>query len=164
MTKRYNSAISASRACATTRGFGVHIKGVGTFSSGATRALGHACGAGKTVALSTAAACAARAGGIIDAAMKGGFSAVTNIKAVRRGEKSGWNAAGSIAKDTAGGALSGAGSAAAATATGGLVAAGIAGTAVAGTLIGTVCTVGAPVVVAIAVGYGLDKAWAALCN
>ena len=127
-----------------------------------TKALGRACGACKNTPLSTAVAWSAKSGGVWGGAISGGISAVTNIAAVCNGEKDGWEAAGCIAKDTAGGALSGAGAAAAATATGGLVAAGIAGTAVAGTVLGTVCVVGAPVVVAIGVGCVLTKAWNSL--
>ena len=124
-----------------------------------TKALGRACGACKDTPLSTAVAWSAKSGGAWGGAISGGISAVSNIAAVCSGEKDGWEAAGCIAKDTAGGALSGAGAAAAATATGGLVAAGIAGTAVAGTALGTACVVGAPIAVAIGVGCAISSLW-----
>lgn len=127
-----------------------------------TKALGRACGSCKEVPLSTATRWAAKSGGIWGGAISGGISAVSNVAAVINGEKDGWEAAGCVAKDTAGGALSGAGAAAAATATGGAVAAGIAGTALAGTALGTACVVAAPVAVAIGVGYGISKLWSAI--
>ena len=127
-----------------------------------TKALGRACGACKQTSLARACAWSARSGGIWGGAISGGISAVSNIAAVCNGEKDGWEAAGAIAKDTAGGAISGAGAAAAATATGGLVAAGIAGTAIAGTAIGTACVVAAPVAVAIGVGCAISAAWKAI--
>ena len=127
-----------------------------------TKALGRACGACKEVPLSKAVTWSARSGGIWGGAIAGGISAVSNVVAACNGEKDGWEAAGCIAKDTAGGALSGAGAAAAATATGGAVAAGIAGTALAGTALGTACVVAAPVAVAIGVGYGISKLWGAI--
>ena len=67
--------------------------------------------------------------------------------------------AGCIAKETVGGALSGAGAAAAAMVTGGVVAAGIAGTTLAGTALGVACTVGAPIVVAVGVGAAITNVW-----
>ena len=79
-----------------------------------TKALGRACGACKQTSLARACAWSARSGGVWGGAISGGISAVSNIAAVCNGEKDGWEAAGSIAKDTAGGALSGAGAAAAA--------------------------------------------------
>ena len=124
-----------------------------------TKALGRACGACKQTSLARACAWSARSGGIWGGAISGGISAVSNIAAVCNGEKDGWEAAGEIAKDTAGGALSGAGAAAAATATGSVVAAGIAGTALAGTAIGTACVVAAPVAVAVGVGCLITSAW-----
>lgn len=127
-----------------------------------TKALGRACGACKQTSLARACAWSARSGGVWGGAISGGISAVSNIAAVCNGEKDGWEAAGCIAKDTAGGALSGAGAAAAATATGGLVATGIAGTALAGTAIGAACVTAAPVAVAVGVGYVLSRAWKAL--
>ena len=127
-----------------------------------TKALGRACGACKQTSLARACAWSARSGGIWGGAISGGISAVSNIAAVCNGEKDGWEAAGAIAKDTAGGALSGAGAAAAATATGGLVAAGIAGTAIAGTAIGTACVVAAPVAVSLGVGCAISAAWNAI--
>jgi hypothetical protein len=42
------------------------------------------------------------------------------------------------------------------------VAAGVAGTAIAGTALGTVCVVAAPVAVAVGVGCLISKAWSAL--
>jgi len=127
-----------------------------------TKALGRACGSCREVPLSTATRWAAKSGGIWGGAISGGISAITNVAAVINGEKDGWEATGCIAKDTAGGAISGAGAAAAATAAGGAVAAGIAGTAIAGTAFGTVCVACAPVAVAIGVGYGISKLWSAI--
>ena len=127
-----------------------------------TKALGRACGSCKSVPLSRAVAWSARSGGIWGAAIGGGVSTVSNIAAVINGEKDGWEAAGCIAKDTTGGALSGAGAAAAATATGAAVAAGVAGTAIAGTALGTACVVAAPVAVAVGVGWAISKAWNAI--
>ena len=127
-----------------------------------TKALGRACGSCKSVPLSKAVAWSAKSGGIWGGAISGGVSAVTNIIDVVNGDKDGWEAAGCIAKDTTGGALSGAGAAAAATATGGVVAAGIAGTALAGTALGTACVVCAPAAIAIGVGWGISKVWNAI--
>ena len=127
-----------------------------------TKALGRACGACKEVPLSRAVAWSARSGGVWGGAISGGVSAVSNIVAVCNGEKDGWEAAGCIAKDTTGGALSGAGAAAAATATGAAVAAGIAGTAIAGTAIGTACVVAAPLAVAVGVGCAISSIWNAI--
>ena len=124
-----------------------------------TKALGRACGSCKSVPLSTATRWAAKSGGIWGGVVSGGVSAVSNISAMVKGEKDGWEAAGGIAKDTAGGALSGAGAAATATMTGAAVAAGISGTALAGTLLGTACIVGAPVIASIGVGCLITKAW-----
>ena len=124
-----------------------------------TKALGRACGSCKSVPLSKAVAWSARSGGICGGAISGGISAVSNIAAVINGDKDGWEAAGSIAKDATGGALSGAGAAAAATATGAAVAAGVASTAMAGTAIGAACVVAAPVAVAVGVGCLISSVW-----
>ena len=124
-----------------------------------TKALGRACGSCKSVPLSKAVAWSAKSGGVFGGAVSGGISAVTNIIDVVNGEKDGWEAAGCIAKDTAGGALSGAGAAAAATATGAAVAAGVAGTAIAGTAVGAACVACAPVAVAVGVAWGISKIW-----
>ena len=148
-------------AYAEKHGMATRMKDTG-ISQNTTKALGRSCGACKQVPLSRAVAWSARSGGIWGGAISGGISTVANIAAVCNGEKDGWEAAGCIAKDTAGGAISGAGAAAAATATGGAVAAGIAGTAIAGTAIGAVCTVGAPLLVAIGVSYGISKIWGAI--
>lgn len=152
--KKFNEA--AKRAGIAKR---MHDTGI---SGRTTKALGRACGSCKSVPLSRAVAWSARSGGIWGGALSGGISAVSNISAVCNGEKDGWEAAGCIVKDSAGGVLSGAGSAAAATATGAAVAAGVAGTAIAGTALGTACIVGAPVVAAIGVGCLISKAWNAL--
>lgn len=127
-----------------------------------TKALGRACGACKEVSLGKAVAMSARAGGIFGGVFSGGISAVSNLAAVARGEKDGWEAAGCIAKDTAGGALSGAGAAATATATGGAVAAGISGTALAATTLGTACVVAAPLAAAVAIGWAIGNFWTGL--
>lgn len=145
-------------AYAEKHGLATRMKDTG-ISQNTTKALGRACGACKQVPLSKAVAWSAKSGGIWGGAIAGGVSAVSNIADVVNGKKDGWEAAGCIAKDTAGGALSGAGAAAAATATGGLVAAGIAGTALAGTAIATTCVVGLPIVAAIGVGSVISKAW-----
>ncbi|MBR4189477.1 MAG: hypothetical protein IKQ55_05885 [Kiritimatiellae bacterium] len=146
---------------AAKHGLATRMKDTG-ISSNTTKSLGRACGACKQVPLAKAAAISARSGGIFGGAIAGGISAVSNLRAVARGEKDGWEAAGCIAKDTAGGALSGAGAAAAATATGGAVAAGVAGTAIAGTALGTVCVVAAPLAVALGVGWGISKLWSGI--
>ena len=127
-----------------------------------TKSLARACGSCKEVSLKTAVAWSAKSGGIWGGAISGGISAVSNIVDVYNGDKDCWEAAGSIAKDTAGGALSGAGAAAAATVTGAAVAAGVAGTAIAGTAAGVAVVACAPAAVAIGVGYGISKIWSAI--
>ena len=116
----------------------------------------------KSVPLSTATRWAAKSGGIWGGAISGGISTVSNVAAVINGEKDGWEAAGCIAKDTAGGALSGAGAAATATATGAGVASLVAGSAIAGTALGTACVVAAPVAAAVGVGWAISKVWNAI--
>ena len=152
--RKFNAA--AEKAGITKR---MHDTGIGGRT---TKALGRACGSCKSVPLSKAVAWSAKSGGAWGGAISGGISAVTNIMDVVNGEKDGIEAVGCIAKDTAGGALSGAGAAAAATATGGVMAAGIAGTAIAGTALGTACVVAAPLAVAVGVGYGISKLWSAI--
>ena len=127
-----------------------------------TKALGRACGSCKSVPLSKAVAWSAKSGGIWGGAISGGVSAISNVIDFCNGDKDGWEASACIAKDTAGGALSGAGAAAAATATGGAVAAGIAGTAIAGTMLGTACVVAAPLAVAVGVGCAISSLWNAI--
>ncbi len=148
-------------AMAEKAGISKRMKDTG-ISGRTTKSLARACGSCKQVPLKTAVAWSAKSGGIWGGAISGGISAVSNIVDVCNGEKDGWEAAGCIAKDTAGGALSGAGAAAAATATGAAVATGVAGTAIAGTAIGTAAVVCAPVAVAIGVGYGISKVWKAI--
>lgn len=143
---------------AAKHGMPVRMQDTG-ISQNTTKSLARSCGACKQVPLSTATGWAAKSGGIWGGAISGGISAVSNIAAVCNGEKDGWEAAGCIAKDTAGGALSGAGAAAAATVTGSAVAAGIAGTAIAGTALGVACTVGAPIAAAVAVGAAITGIW-----
>ena len=146
---------------AAKHGMSVRMQDTG-ISQNTTKALARSCGACKQVPLSTAVGWAAKSGGIWGGAISGGISTVTNIRDVMNGNKDCLEAAGCIAKDTTGGALSGAGAAAAATATGSAVAAGIAGTAIAGTALGTVCAVAAPLAVAVGVGYGITKLWNAI--
>lgn len=122
-------------------------------SSNTTKSLARSCGAAKQVSLARAAGMAAKSGGI---------SVITNTIALANGEKDAGEALGCIAKDTAGGALSGAGSAAVATVTGSAVASAVAGTAIAGSAIGTACVVAAPVAVAIGVGCAISALWNAI--
>lgn len=131
-------------------------------SSDTTKSLARSCGAAKQVSLAKATGIAAKSGGIVGGAWSGGISAVTNTIALVNGEKDVEEALGCIAKDTAGGALSGAGSAAAATASGAAVASAVAGTAIAGTALGTACVVAAPVVAAIGVGCAISAIWDAI--
>ena len=128
-------------------------------SSNTTKSLARSCGAAKQISLARAAGMAAKSGGIVGGAVAGGISVISNTIALANGEKDAGEALGCIAKDTAGGALSGAGSAAAATVTGAAVASAVAGTAIAGTAIGTACVVAAPVAVAIGVGCAVSAIW-----
>ena len=131
-------------------------------SSNTTKSLARSCGAAKQVSLARAAGMAAKSGGMIGGSVSGGISLISNTIAVASGEKDFGEAACCVAKDTAGGALSGAGSAAAATVTGAAVASAVAGTAIAGTAIGTACIVAAPVAVAIGVGCAISAVWSAI--
>ena len=131
-------------------------------SSNTTKSLARSCGAAKQVSLARAAGMAAKSGGIVGGAVSGGISVISNTIALANGEKDVGEAIGCIAKDTAGGALSGAGSAAAATVAGGAVASAVAGTALAGTVIGTACVVAAPVAVAVGVGCAISAIWNAI--
>lgn len=131
-------------------------------SSQTTKALARSCGAAKQVSVAHAAAMAAKSGGVWGGAISGGLSLVTNTIAVANGEKDFGDAACDVAKDAAGGTLSGAGAAAAATVTGAGISAAIAGTAIAGTALGTVCVVAAPVAVAVGVGYAITRLWNSL--
>ena len=128
-------------------------------SSNTTKSLARSCGAAKQVSLARAAGMAAKSGGVVGGVVAGGLSVITNGIALANGEKDAAGALGCIAKDTTGGALSGAGSAAAATVTGAAVASAVAGTAIAGTAIGTACVVAAPVAVAIGVGWAISSIW-----
>lgn len=100
-------------------------------SSNTTKSLARSCGAAKQVSLARAAGMAAKSGGVVGGAVAGGVSVISNGIALVNGEKDAAEALGCIAKDTAGGALSGAGSAAAATVTGSAVASAVAGSAIA---------------------------------
>ena len=131
-------------------------------SSNTTKSLAKSCGAAKQVSLARATGIAAKSGGLAGGAVSGGLSAITNTIALANGEKDLGEALGCIAKDTAGGALSGAGSAAAATVTGAAIASAVAGTAIAGTVVGTACVVGAPVVAAIGIGCAISAVWDAI--
>lgn len=131
-------------------------------SSDTTKSLARSCGAAKQVPLARAAGLAAKSGGVVGGVVSGGISAITNTIAMMNGDKDPGDALGCIAKDTAGGALSGAGSAAAATVTGAAVASAVAGTAIAGTVVGTACVVAAPVAVAIGVGCAISSIWNAI--
>ena len=131
-------------------------------SSDTTKSLARSCGAAKQVSLARAAGMAAKSGGIVGGAVAGGISVISNTIALANGEKDAGEALGCIAKDTAGGALSGAGSAAVATVTGTAVASAVAGTAIAGTALGTACIVAAPVVAAIGVGCVISSIWNAI--
>ena len=118
--------------------------------------------AAKQVPLACATGIAAKSSGIVGGAMSGGLSALSNTLDLVNGEKDAGEALGCIARDTAGGALSGAGAAAAATVTGTAVASAVAGTAIAGTAIGTACVVAAPAAVAICVGCVISTIWDAI--
>ena len=131
-------------------------------SSNTTKSLARSCGAAKQVSVARAAGMAAKSGGIMGGAVSGGISLISNTIALANGEKDFGQAAGCVAKDTAGGVLSGAGSAAAATATGAAVASAVAGTALAGTVIGTAGVVAAPVAVAVTVGCVISSVWNAI--
>lgn len=150
-------------AYAKKHGIATRMKDTG-ISQNTTKSLGRACGACKQVSLSKAVAWSAKSGGIWGGAISGGISAVSNIVAVCKGEKDGWEASGCVAKDTAGGILSGAGAAVAATATGSVAAAGVAATALAGTAVGTACVVAAPFVVAVGVGAAISSFWKAVLD
>ena len=120
------------------------------------------CGIAEGNMMGVAAGMAAKSGGIVGGAVAGGISVISNTIALANGEKDAGEALGCIARDTAGGALSGAGSAAVATVTGTAVASAVAGTAIAGTALGTACIVATPVVAALGVGCVISSIWNAI--
>lgn len=97
-------------------------------------------------------------------ALDGGVSIYKNYRAVREGRKSVANATWGVAKDTAGGVLSGAGSAAVGTATSTAATAYIAGTVLAGTALGAAACVALPVTAAAVAGFGINSLYHAIVD
>lgn len=95
------------------------------------------------------------AAGVIGGLVDGGISAYENIGAYARGEKEGWDAVGCVAKDAAGGVVSGCGGAAAGAAVGTAIGASV----LAGTALGPVIVVAAPMAAAIGAGCLISCAW-----
>lgn len=130
-------------------------------SSNTTKSIARSVGSCKSVSVHSAAWSAAKSGGAVSAIIGGGISAIGNVHALCTGEKTAGEAACGIIKDTAGAYVTGAGSCYAATAVG-------AGTAAACTALGVTgaaaaaCTIGAPLVAAVGVGWLIGKAWKGL--
>lgn len=99
-------------------------------------------------------------GGVVD----GGISIYKNVRAVREGRKSAGDATWGVAKDAAGGVLSGAGSAAVGAAAGTATAACVAGSALAGAALGVTACVALPLTTAVVAGIGINSLYHAVVD
>ena len=99
-------------------------------------------------------------GGVLD----GGISIYKNVRAVREGRKSAGDATWGVAKDAAGGVLSGAGSAVVGTAAGTATTACIAGSALAGTALGAAACVALPLTAVVVAGFGINSLYHAIVD
>jgi hypothetical protein len=112
-------------------------------------------GSNGSVSLASSVETMAKNGAVWGGAISGGIAAVYALDDYFDGTKDGVEVVTHIAKESAGGALSGAAAGAAATTVGTVLAASVGTT----TVMTTVLTVGAPVLVAVAVGAGVKYLW-----
>lgn len=127
-------------------------------SSRYTESLAQRAGASGSGSLAGAAGTAARVGAQWGGAASAGIALVRGVKDLADGRRDLGEVAVDVAKEGAGGALSGAAASAAATVAGSVAAAGVAAAGMTG-IGAAVLVVGAPVVVAIGVGFGVKSVW-----
>lgn len=132
-------------------------------SSKNTESLAQRAGATGSGSLGSAVNQAAKAGGVAGAVLGGGIATVMGCIDIAQGNADPIDVLGTVAKAGAKGGFSGASAGAAATVAG-------AGAMAAASAIGlggvtaTVCTVGAPIVAAVAVGYLASEVFDGVCN
>lgn len=127
-------------------------------STSTTKSLATRAGAAGGSSLGSASLAAARSGGLVGGVVCGGIAVVKGVSGLCDGTRELGEVATDVAKETAGGALSGAAASAAATVTGSAAAAGCATLGVTGA-VATVSVVALPVVVAVGVGYAAKSVW-----
>lgn len=128
------------------------------FSSNYTESLAQRAGATGSGTLTKALGTAAKSGAQVGSIVSGGIAIVQGVGNLMDGSKNVGEVAVTVAKETAGGALSGAAAGAAATAVGAATVTTVAALGITGT-IATVAVIGAPVAAAVAVGYVAKGAW-----
>lgn len=99
-------------------------------------------------------------GGVVD----GGISIYKNVRAVRKGRKSAGEATWGVAKDAAGGVLSGVGSAVVGTAAGTATTTCVAGSALAGTALGAAACFALPLTAVVVAGFGINSLYHAMVD
>lgn len=132
-------------------------------SSKSTEAMAQRAGASGSGTLGSAMGQAAKAGGAAGAIIGGGVAAVKGCIDLMDGRASAGEVAGTVAKASAKGGVSGAAAGAAATAAGAGATAAVTALGITG-MAATAATVGAPLVVAVAVGYVASEAFDGVCD
>ncbi len=130
-------------------------------SSNTTQAMAVKAGVTGFKGLSKACGAAAKGGAVTGAVVGTGFAVVKGIRDLSKGEKDLGEVALDVGKEAVGSGLSAAGAGAAATAGGAVVASAVAAVGITGAA-ATALTVGAPVVIAVGVGYLAKKGWDAI--
>lgn len=132
-------------------------------SSKSTESLAQRAGATGSGTLGSAMGQAAKAGGAAGAIIGGGIAAVKGCIDLANGEADAVEVAGTVVKASAKGGVSGAAAGAAATAAGAGAVAAVSAIGMTG-MAATACTVGAPIVAAVAVGYAASEAFDWFCD
>ena len=132
-------------------------------SSKTSTSLAQRAGAAGSGTLGSAMAQAARSGGAAGAVISAGVEAVRSVVDWSNGDADGLEVAGRVTKAAAKGGVSGAAAGAAATAAGAGAAAAVTALGVTGGA-AVVATVGAPLLVAVGVGYVASEVFDGVCN
>lgn len=127
-------------------------------SSSTTKSLATRAGASGGSSLSSATLAAAKSGGAVGGAVCGGVALCKGVYDLTQGTRDLKEVAIDVAKETTGGALSGAAASAAAVSTGAAVAGGCAALGITGAAAAS-AVVAAPVVVAVGVGFAIKSVW-----
>lgn len=162
---QYNSAqVLGTKETATEFGKHAHkINGAKSiqssgFSSEYTESLAQRAGATGSGTLSEAIGTTSKIGAKVGGVVCGGIALVKGVGDLMDGSKDVGEVAVTVAKETAGGALSGAAAGAAATVAGAGAVTAVAALGITG-LVATTTVVAAPIVAAVAVGYAAKEAW-----
>ncbi|MBF0236904.1 MAG: hypothetical protein HQM12_04300 [SAR324 cluster bacterium] len=140
----------------------VESSGISSSTTSSLAKRAGASGSGAGTSLAEAAGVASKSGAMWGGAIGGAFATAQGIFDLMEGNKDPGEVAVTVAKETAGCAVSGAAAAATATAVGVATATAVASTVITTTVAGPAIVVAAPFLAAVGVGYAVKSLWDAI--